>query len=58
MRSFLKHVDDRVGYCEVKHCWKEEKNMEGVVIENGMVGIRKDYYHSGRVDKGIFVQNW
>ena len=28
--------------------------MDGVVIENGMVGLKKDYYYAGNVDRNIF----
>ena len=29
--------------------------MEGVVYENGMVGLKKDYFYAGRVDKSVFT---
>ena len=29
--------------------------MEGAVYENGMVGLKKDYFYAGRVDKSVFT---
>jgi hypothetical protein len=31
------------------------KSVDGVIYENGMVGVKKDYYYSGRVDKSVFL---
>ena len=51
----MQKAEDRVGFSKVKHCWKGEKNLDGVIIENGMVGLKKDYFYAGKVDKGGFA---
>lgn len=44
-------------YSKVRKCFEGANihNMEGVVYENGMVGLKKDYFYAGRVDKSVFT---
>jgi hypothetical protein len=52
MRSF----DDKVAYSKVRKCFdgKQLQNIDGVIQENGMVSLVKDYYYAGKVSKSMF----
>lgn len=49
-------VEARVPYSRVRACFegREGADVEGVIYENGMVGVRKDWYYAGRVDRSLF----
>jgi hypothetical protein len=52
----MKNYDDKIAYSKVRKCFagKTLQNIDGVVYENGMIGLIKDYYYAGKVDKSIF----
>jgi hypothetical protein len=45
-----------VPYSKVRKCFdgKQLQNIDGVIHQNGMVGLVKDYYYAGKVNKAMF----
>lgn len=55
VREYINEVHDRVPFSKVKHCLNGYRSPEGLIIENGMVSVKKDYFYSGRVDRNTFI---
>jgi hypothetical protein len=56
IRQHMKSYDDRVAYSKVRKCFdgKQLQNIDGVIHENGMISLAKDYYYAGKVNKAMF----
>lgn len=57
IRTHLQKPEDRVPFSKVRKCFKDDPlahEVDGVIFENGMVGIKKDYFYAGKIDRSVF----
>lgn len=57
IKKYLTKVEDRVPYSKVRKCFhgRQNEDVDGVIYENGMIGLKKDFFYSGKVDRALFA---
>lgn len=53
----MQKAEDRLPFSKVRKCFvgNFNKNVDGVIYENGMIGLRRDHFYSGKVERSIFT---
>lgn len=53
----MNKAEDRLPFSKVRKCFDGNfnQNVDGVIYQNGMAGLKKDYFYSGKVDRSIFT---